>query len=82
MVVLRLKRVPVMDATGVTALRAINDRLTRLNIALLISGLQPQPNRILVDMQLHEEPGRLYFVSNFKRAVALAKSIVGRDKPE
>ena len=42
-VVLRLKRVPVMDATGVTALRAINDRLTRQNIALLVSGLQPQP---------------------------------------
>ncbi len=54
-VVLRLKRVPVMDATGVTALRAINDRLTRLNIALLISGLQPQPKELLKRMGVYEE---------------------------
>lgn len=54
-VVLRLKRVPVMDATGVTALRAINDRLTRLNIALLVSGLQPQPKALLKRMGVYEE---------------------------
>src|SRR5690606_3609741 len=53
-VVLRLKRVPVMDATGVTALRAINDRLTRLNIALLISGLQPQPKELPKRMGVYE----------------------------
>ncbi len=54
-VVLRLKRVPVMDATGVTALRAINDRLTRQNIALLVSGLQPQPKALLKRMGVYEE---------------------------
>jgi SulP family sulfate permease len=54
-VVLRLKRVPVMDATGVTALRAIHDRLSRRGIALLISGLQPQPKALLKRMGVYEE---------------------------
>jgi len=54
-VVLRLKRVPVMDATGVTALRAIHDRLSRRGIALLISGLQPQPKALLQRMGVYEE---------------------------
>lgn len=54
-VVLRLKRVPVMDATGVTALRAIHDRLERLGIALLLSGLQPQPKALLQRMGVYEE---------------------------
>ncbi|MFA5552369.1 MAG: STAS domain-containing protein, partial [Trueperaceae bacterium] len=54
-VVLRLRRVPVMDATGVTALRAISDRLERLNIALLVSGLQPQPKALLKRMGVYEE---------------------------
>ncbi len=54
-VVLRLKRVPVMDATGVTALRAIHDRLERLGIALLVSGLQPQPKALLQRMGVYEE---------------------------
>ncbi|HRP47297.1 MAG TPA: SulP family inorganic anion transporter [Trueperaceae bacterium] len=54
-VVLRLKRVPVMDATGVTALRAIHDRLSRRGIALLVSGLQPQPKALLQRMGVYEE---------------------------
>lgn len=54
-VVLRLRRVPVMDATGVTALRAISDRLRRQNIALLVSGLQPQPKALLKRMGVYEE---------------------------
>ncbi|HLU82431.1 MAG TPA: SulP family inorganic anion transporter [Trueperaceae bacterium] len=46
-VVLRLRRVPVLDATGVTALRAIHDRLKRRGIDLILSGLQPQPAGVL-----------------------------------
>lgn len=54
-VVLRLKRVPVMDATGVTALQAIAEQLERQGIALLISGLQPQPKELLKRMGVYDE---------------------------
>ena len=77
--ILRMRVVPMIDASGVHALKTLVERCRRKDIVLVISGLQPQPNRILVDMRLQEEPGRLYFVSNFERAVALARSIVDRD---
>ncbi len=73
-VVLRLKRVPVMDATGVTALRAIHDRLSRRGIALLISGLQPQPKALLERMGVYDEltrDGTADFVTT-EQAIAVA----------
>ncbi len=45
--ILRLRRVPVLDATGVTALQALKERLARQGVVLLISGLQPQPSALL-----------------------------------
>ena len=57
--ILRMRVVPMIDASGVHALKALVERCRRKDIVLIISGLQPQPNRILVDMDLREEPGRL-----------------------
>lgn len=54
-VVLRLRRVPVLDASGVTALRAIHDRLKRRGIDLLLSGLQPQPAGVLKRTGVYDE---------------------------
>ena len=76
--ILRMRVVPMIDSSGVHALKTLVERCRRKGIVLIISGLQPQPNRILVDMRLQEEPGRLYFVSNFERATALARSLVER----
>ncbi|MEX1164945.1 MAG: SulP family inorganic anion transporter [Nitriliruptor sp.] len=46
-VVLRLRRVPVMDVTGAAALRALVDRLTRRGIVVMMSGVQDQPRSVL-----------------------------------
>ncbi len=45
--ILRLGEVPVMDATGLHALRDFQARCRRLGTALLLCGLQPQPLRVL-----------------------------------
>ena len=45
--ILRLRSVPVLDATGLTALQALQERLSRRGVALLLSGLQPQPAELL-----------------------------------
>ncbi len=45
--ILRLGRVPVIDATGERALRNIWEACARKGIALLVSGLQPQPREVL-----------------------------------
>lgn len=46
-VILRLRRVPVMDATGAAALDSLVDRLERDGVTVLLSGLQPQPRELL-----------------------------------
>jgi sulfate permease, SulP family len=46
-VVLRMRGVPVMDATGATALRSLVDRLARRDILVLVSRLQEQPRQVL-----------------------------------
>jgi len=46
-VVLRMRRVPVMDATGASALESMVDRLSHRAVLVLISGLQEQPRTVL-----------------------------------
>jgi sulfate permease, SulP family len=46
-VVLRMSGVPVMDATGAAALKALVGRLDRRGILVLVSRLQDQPRRVL-----------------------------------
>ncbi|QDH71752.1 STAS domain-containing protein [Lysobacter alkalisoli] len=76
--ILRMRLVPVIDASGVHALKKLAERCQRKGIALVISGLQEQPNRVISNMQLQERDGELHFVSNFDRAVKLAEAIVAR----
>ncbi|HEY8352216.1 MAG TPA: sulfate permease [Sphingomonadales bacterium] len=48
--ILRLRHVPLMDASGVTAFENFIERCRRAGIRLIISGLQPQPRMILRQM--------------------------------
>ncbi len=51
-VILRLRRVHSLDASGAQALEGIHRELRARNITLLFSGLQEQPKRILERMEL------------------------------
>lgn len=53
--ILRLRRVKVMDASGANALKTMKDALERKGIKFLLSGLQPQPKEVLERMGLLEE---------------------------
>lgn len=76
--ILRMRLVPIIDASGVHALKTLADRCHRRGIVLVVSGLQPQPRRVVADMHLQDRPGQLHFVANFERALELAESIVGQ----
>ena len=73
--ILRMRLVPYIDASGVHALKNLAERCARRGIVLVVSGLQPQPNRVLADMALGEQPGQLHFTSNYARALKLAASL-------
>lgn len=74
--ILRTRLVPVIDASGVHALTALLDRCRRRGIVLIVSGLQPQPQRVIAQMQLHPREGELYFARDFNAALALAQDLV------
>ena len=73
--ILRMRLVPIIDASGVHSLENLARRCARNGIVLVISGLQPQPNRVLVGMDFGKMHAQVHFVSNFDRALKLAASL-------
>ncbi len=77
--ILRMRLVPIIDASGVHALQKLADRCRRRGIVLILSGLQPQPRRVIADMHLDERHGQLHFAPDYPQALRLATSLV--EKP-
>ena len=79
--ILRMRLVPIIDASGVHALQKLADRCKRKNIALIVSGLQEQPNRVLARMQTHDHPSDLHLAPDFEHALKLAERLTQQDSP-
>lgn len=81
-VVLRLRRVPVMDATGASALESLGERLARQGVALYLSGLQAQPSELLDRMgvlaRLEATGARRFATTEEAIAVAREHALGGR----
>lgn len=75
--ILRMRRVPLIDASGVHALNALAGRCRERGIVLIISGLRGQPAQVVETMSLQARPGELEFVGDFNDALALATQIIG-----
>ncbi|MBF6595695.1 MAG: SulP family inorganic anion transporter [Thermaceae bacterium] len=54
-IILRMRRVKVIDASGANALKFMKEALERKGIKFLLSGLQPQPTEVLQRMDLLDE---------------------------
>ncbi len=74
--ILRMRLVPVIDASGMHALEALLERCQRRGIVLVLSGLQPQPRRVFGQMRLHPREGALHIVPNYDAALALAGELI------
>jgi len=70
--ILRLRLVPLIDSSGVAALRQMISRCTRQGTRVILSGLREQPRAILEQMRLRPDGERLQFADNFAEAVMLA----------
>ena len=79
--ILRMRLVPIVDSSGVHALKTLLERCRRRGIVLVISGLQPQPRRVIEQMQLHPRDGDLYFASDFEAALRIADRLLGHISP-
>src|SRR5690606_15131138 len=71
--ILRLREVPLIDASGATALAQFLERCHRQGTRLVLSGVRPQPRGVLDDMGLAQQPGFLGYAADFQAAVDLAR---------
>jgi SulP family sulfate permease len=70
--VLRMRLVPLIDASGVTALRNLLQRCEHQGTRVILSGLREQPRQVLAQMHVRADGGQLRFADNFADALALA----------
>jgi len=70
--ILRMRSVPLIDSSSVTALRQLLTRGARSGTRVILSGLREQPRSILNQMGIRADGTRLQFASDFREAVSLA----------
>ncbi len=75
--IMRMRQVPIIDASGEAALRAVLDRCSRLGIDAIFSGLRAPALRTVNKMGLAQHPALLALASDFPAALEIARSRVG-----
>jgi SulP family sulfate permease len=73
--ILRMRLVPIIDASGVHALKVLLERCRRHGIVLIVSGLQSQPQRVVRQMAVYPRDGELYFAEHYEAALALSRRL-------
>jgi sulfate permease, SulP family len=68
--ILRMRQVPMLDASGVVALTSFIRRCNRAGCEVLLTGTQPAPMAILRQMGLADRPGAVRFLDSFEAALA------------
>ncbi len=68
-VILDLRSVPMLDATGLVGLESAFERLHRAGVLVVIGGAQPQPLRAMARAGWHDRKGRITVYGSFDRAV-------------
>ncbi len=79
--ILRFRDVPLIDSTGMHALRSFYDQCKKSRIHLLITGLHVQPLNEMVKSNLYELIGEDNVFSGMKQALARASELLdGKEK--
>jgi len=76
-VILRLRNMTALDATGVHALETLAKRLKRAGKILLLCGARDQPSRVLEGSEFIEQIGAENMLPNVQAALARAKELQG-----
>lgn len=74
--ILRMREVPLVDASGAARLHAFVGRAGASGIQVLFSGLQPQPLEVLQQMGVIDGAAHVQVVDDFSAAVALARRLM------
>ena len=75
-VILRLRNMTAIDATGIHALEQISDRLHKTGRTLLLCGARDQPSRLISQSEFLEHVGRENVLPHVQAALARARVIL------
>ena len=78
-VILRMREVPAIDATGLHVLREFLDTCRRKSRTLILSGIGAQPRIALRKSGLWSEVGAQNILSNFDEALIRAHEVLGTE---
>ncbi len=73
--ILRLRLMPMIDASGAQALKQFLERAWRMNIRVVLSGLTAEPRAVLARMGVLAHPAIAADVSGFEAAVPRAREL-------
>ncbi len=76
-VVLRLRNMTAIDATGLHALERLADRLHESGRTLVVCGMRDQPARLLSKAEFHSHLGDENVVPSLASAIVRAREIIG-----
>jgi SulP family sulfate permease len=79
-VIFRMRTVPAIDATGLRTLELIQHKFTQRGTVLLLSGVQPQPMKLLYKAGFADRLGLDNFCANTDAALARARQLLGLPK--
>jgi SulP family sulfate permease len=74
-VILKLRHVTAIDATGLRALEDLADRLHKSGRDLIVCGAQPQPSALLASADFHQHVGSANVCANTSEALMRAAEI-------
>jgi SulP family sulfate permease len=74
--IVRLDRVPIMDATGLVALESALATLTRHGCTTILTGLQPQPAAVIDKAEVAQRPWRLVISPDLPSAMTTARTLL------
>jgi len=80
-VILDVTDVPVMDATGLVNLESSIERLHSRKAFVVLSGVKPQPAKVLERAGIREELDKLAFRRTLSEAIALATEVAEAAPP-
>ena len=75
-IILRMRLVPLIDASGATALDELVGEAERAGFQVILSGVQPQPGEMLARIHLGPSDGRVLYAETFTSAMELARAPV------
>ncbi len=76
-VIFRMRNVSVMDATGLHALEVVQEQFHRRGIQFILSGVQPQPMKLMFNSGFVDKIGLENICANLDDSLARARKITG-----